>query len=167
MDFTLSGEQRLIKETAEGFAAEQIAPKALDWDRDRHFPIDVIRSSAALGLGGMFVRPESGGTGLSRVDATVVFEALASACPCIAAYISIHNMVAAIVDRHGTDAQRARWLGDLVSMTKLSSYCLTEPGVGSDAANLQTRAVREGDDLHAQRARSSSSPVLARRTSIS
>ncbi len=146
MDFTLSGEQLLIKETAEAFAAERIAPKALDWDRDRHFPVDVIREAAALGLGGMFVRPESGGTGLSRVDATVVFEALASACPCIAAYISIHNMVAAIVDRHGTDAQRARWLGDLVSMTKLSSYCLTEPGVGSDAANLQTRAVREGDD---------------------
>ena len=145
MDFTLSGEQLLIKETAEGFAAEKLAPKALDWDRDKHFPVDVIRESAALGLGGMFVRPESGGTGLSRVDATVVFEALAQGCPCVAAYISIHNMVAALLDRHGSDEQRARWLADLVAMRKLSSYCLTEPGVGSDAANLQTRAIRDGD----------------------
>jgi alkylation response protein AidB-like acyl-CoA dehydrogenase len=145
MDFTLSGEQLLIKETAEAFAAEKIAPKALDWDRDRHFPVGVIRETAALGLGGMFVRPESGGTGLSRVDATVVFEALAKACPCVAAYISIHNMVAAIIDRHGNDAQRRRWLPELVSMKALASYCLTEPGAGSDAANLRTRAVRDGD----------------------
>jgi len=145
MDFTLSGEQLLIKETAESFAADRLAPKALDWDRDRHFPVDVIREAAGLGLGGMFVRPENGGTGLSRVDATVVFEALAKGCPCIAAYISIHNMVAAIVDRHGTEEQRQRWLGDLVSMRALSSYCLTEPGAGSDAAALQTRAVRDGE----------------------
>jgi alkylation response protein AidB-like acyl-CoA dehydrogenase len=145
MDFTLSGEQLLIKETAEAFAAEHIAPKALDWDRDKHFPVEVIRDAAALGLGGMFVRPESGGTGLSRVDATVVFEALSRACPCVAAYISIHNMVAAIVDRHGDAAQRQRWLPDLIKMTSLSSYCLTEPGAGSDAANLETRAIRDGD----------------------
>ena len=145
MDFTLSGEQLLIKETAEAFARERIAPKALDWDRDRHFPVAVIRETAALGLGGMFVRPESGGSGLSRVDATVVFEALAKGCPCVAAYISIHNMVAAIVDRHGSEAQRQRWLPDLVAMRTLSSYCLTEPGAGSDAAQLQTRAVRDGD----------------------
>ncbi|MEZ5925233.1 MAG: acyl-CoA dehydrogenase family protein [Hyphomicrobiaceae bacterium] len=145
MDFTLSGEQLLIKETAESFAADRIAPKALEWDREKHFPVDVIRESAALGLGGMFVRPEHGGAGLSRVDATVVFEALARACPCVAAYISIHNMVAATVDRHGTPDQRRRWLGPLVSMQALSSYCLTEPGVGSDAAALETRAVRDGE----------------------
>lgn len=145
MDFTLSGEQLLIKETAETFARERIAPNALAWDRDRYFPVEVVRETAALGLGGMFVRPEHGGSGLSRVDAAVVFEALATGCPCVAAYISIHNMVAAIVDRHGSEAQRAHWLPDLVSMRSLASYCLTEPSAGSDAAQLQTKAVREGD----------------------
>ncbi len=143
--FDLTEAQRAIREMAHGFAAEHLAPHALDWDERRHFPLDVIRSTAALGMGGIYVREDVGGSGLGRLDAALIFEALATGCPAISAYISIHNMVAWMIDRYGSEAQRQRFLPSLTSMELLSSYCLTEPGAGSDAAALKTRAVREGD----------------------
>jgi butyryl-CoA dehydrogenase len=142
--FALTGEQIAIRDTAREFAADRLAPKAIEWDQKKHFPADVIREAAALGLAGIYVREDQGGSGLTRFDAALIFEALAQGCPSIAAYISIHNMVAWMVDRFGTEAQRARWLPGLCRMEKLASYCLTEPGAGSDAAALRTRAVRDG-----------------------
>ncbi len=144
--FALSEEQVAIRDMARGFAAGQLAPHALDWDRDRHFPLDTIRATAALGIGGIYVRETSGGSGLGRLDAALIFEALATGCPAVAAYISIHNMVAWMVDRFGDAAQRARFLPDLCSMATLAAYCLTEPHCGSDASALRTRARRDGDD---------------------
>ncbi|GLU48761.1 acyl-CoA dehydrogenase family protein [Nocardiopsis ansamitocini] len=143
--FALTADQHVLAEAVAAFTETEIAPYALDWDRDKHFPVDVIRSAAQLGIGGVYVREDVGGSGLSRLDATVVFEALARGCPAIAAYISIHNMVAAMVDRFGDDEQRRTWLPRICSMELLASYCLTEPEAGSDAAALRTRAVREGD----------------------
>ncbi len=134
-----------IREMALAFARERIAPHALDWDRDRHFPIDVIRAAAELGMAGICVREDVGGSGLSRRDAAVIFEALSQGCPTVAAYISIHNMCAWMIDSFGGEEQRRRWLPMLCRMDKLASYCLTEPGSGSDAAALRTRAVRDGD----------------------
>ncbi len=145
LSFDLTDDQRAIQEMALDFAREKLAPHALEWDEKRHFPVDVIRETAALGMAAIYVREESGGTGLSRLDAALIFEALAVGCPTISAYISIHNMCAWMVDRFGNDKQRARWLPDLVNMKHLSSYCLTEPGSGSDAAALKTRALRDGD----------------------
>ncbi|RMB80720.1 acyl-CoA dehydrogenase family protein [Streptomyces shenzhenensis] len=146
MTFTLlSEDQQALVETTLDFAQDHLAPHALDWDRDKHFPVDVLRKAAGLGLGGSYVREASGGSGLTRADGVLVFEALASGCPSIAGYLSIHNMVAWMVDRYGDDAQRERWLPRLCAMEDLASYCLTEPGAGSDAAALTTRAVREGD----------------------
>ncbi len=142
--FALTGEQIAIRDTAREFAADRLAPKAIEWDQKKHFPADVIRDAAALGLAGIYVREDQGGSGLTRFDAALIFEALAQGCPSIAAYISIHNMVAWMVDRFGAEAQRARWLPGLCRMEKLASYCLTEPGAGSDAAALRTRAVRDG-----------------------
>jgi alkylation response protein AidB-like acyl-CoA dehydrogenase len=146
MDFALSDEQIAIREMAEGFAAEEIAPNAIEWDQNKHFPIDTIRKAGALGMGGIYVRDDIGGTGLGRLEAVLIFEALAKACPAVASYISIHNMCAWMIDRFGSDAQREEWLPGLLSMDSLSSYCLTEPSVGSDAAMLKTKAVRDGDD---------------------
>ena len=146
MDFALSDEQIAIREMAEGFAAEEIAPNAIEWDQNKHFPIDTIRKAGALGMGGIYVRDDIGGTGLGRLEAVLIFEALAKACPAVASYISIHNMCAWMIDRFGSDAQRQEWLPGLLSMDSLSSYCLTEPSVGSDAAMLKTKAVRDGDD---------------------
>lgn len=144
--FELSEAQHAIFEMARSFADDRLAPRALEWDEKKFFPIDVIRDTASLGMGGIYVREASGGSGLSRLDATLIFEALATGCPTISAYISIHNMVAWMVDRYGDDDQRNRLLPDLVSMRTLASYCLTEPGCGSDAAALKTRAVRDGND---------------------
>ncbi|EGO94242.1 MULTISPECIES: acyl-CoA dehydrogenase family protein [Acidiphilium] len=144
--FALDEAQRAIAEMARGFADERLAPHALEWDAARHFPLDVIREGAALGMGGIYVREESGGSGLTRLDAALIFEALATGCPAVSAYMSIHNMVAWMVDRFGDDAQRRDVLPALVSMEHLASYCLTEPGAGSDAAALKTKAVRDGDD---------------------
>nr|WP_241833120.1 acyl-CoA dehydrogenase family protein [Streptomyces caatingaensis] len=141
----LSEEQLAIAETARDFAAEHLAPHAVEWDRDKHFPTDVLRKGAALGLGGVYVREEHGGSGLTRSDGVLVFEELATGCPSIAGYFSIHNMVAWMIDRYGDDAQRARWLPGLCAMDDLGSYCLTEPGAGSDASALGTRAERDGD----------------------
>ena len=144
--FALDEAQRAIAEMARGFADERLAPHALEWDEAKHFPVDVIREGAALGMGGIYVREESGGSGLTRLDAALIFEALATGCPAVSAYMSIHNMVAWMVDRFGDDAQRRDVLPALVSMEHLASYCLTEPGAGSDAAALKTKAVRDGDD---------------------
>ncbi|WEV29152.1 acyl-CoA dehydrogenase family protein [Streptomyces sp. 71268] len=138
--------QRSLVETTLDFAQDHLAPHALDWDRDKHFPVDVLRKAAGLGLGGVYVREEAGGSALTRADGVLVFETLASGCPSIAGYLSIHNMVAWMVDHYGDDAQRERWLPRLCSMDDLASYCLTEPGAGSDAAALTSRAVRDGDD---------------------
>ncbi|WP_331772013.1 acyl-CoA dehydrogenase family protein (plasmid) [Embleya sp. NBC_00888] len=142
---TLTEDQLAIVETTRDFAREHLAPHAIEWDRAKHFPVDVLRKGADLGLGGINVREDAGGSGLSRLDAALIYEALAGGCPSIAAYYSIHNMVAWMIDRHGTPEQRHRWLPDLCAMRGLASYCLTEPGAGSDAAALRTRAVRDGD----------------------
>ena len=116
------------------------------WDQDKHFPLDVLAAAGQLGIGGIYVAEEHGGTGLGRFDSVLIFEALATGDPSIAAYISIHNMCAGMIDRFGTAEQRIRWLPGLCSAERLASYCLTEPGAGSDAAALQTRAVRDGDE---------------------
>ncbi|HYF54290.1 MAG TPA: acyl-CoA dehydrogenase family protein [Salinarimonas sp.] len=143
--FSLTDDQVAIRDMALSFAAEALAPHAVAWDEAKHFPVDVMREAAALGMGGVYVREDVGGSGLSRLDAALIFEALSTGCPTVAAYISIHNMAAGMIDAYGAPDQRARWLPALCSMQSLASYCLTEPGAGSDAAALKTRAVRDGD----------------------
>ena len=143
--FQLSPEQREIRELARTFAAERLAPNAIEWDRAKHFPVDILREAAGLGLAGIYVREEHGGSGLSRLDAALIFDALSEGCPTVAAYISIHNMVAWMVDRYGSDEQRATWLPRLCAMEIFGAYCLSEPASGSDAAALETRAVLDGD----------------------
>ena len=144
--FTLNEEQIAIRDMAQEFAAGKLAPHAVRWDEEKHFPVDVMREAASLGMGGIYVAEDVGGSGLTRLDAALIFEALATGCPTVSAYISIHNMCAWMIDRYGDGEQRRRWLPGLCSMDLLSSYCLTEPGAGSDAAALKTRAVRDGDD---------------------
>jgi alkylation response protein AidB-like acyl-CoA dehydrogenase len=144
--FSLNEEQIAARDMARAFADEVFAPNALAWDEARHFPVAEMRKAAALGMGGIYVAEDVGGSGLSRLTATVIFEALATGCPTVAAYISIHNMVAWMIDAFGSPAQRRQWLPKLCTMDHLGSYCLTEPGAGSDAAALATRAAREGDD---------------------
>ncbi len=146
MDFRLNPEQTAFQETAREFAANEFAPHAAEWDRDKIFPVAALRKAAALGFGAIYVAEDVGGSGLTRLDAALIFEALAGACASTSAYLSIHNMAAWMVDAFGDDAQRRRWLPGLSSMDLLASYCLTEPGSGSDAAALKTRAVRDGDD---------------------
>jgi alkylation response protein AidB-like acyl-CoA dehydrogenase len=145
LDFTLTEEQRAIQETARAFAAERMAPDAARWDEEKIFPEAVLREAAALGFGGLYCKDDVGGSSLTRLDAALVFEELARACPSTAAYISIHNMAAWMVDRFGNDTLRQRVLPKLMTMEHFASYCLTEPSSGSDAASLRTRAVREGD----------------------
>ena len=146
MDFELSDDQRAFAETARAFAHEEWLPQAPGWDERLEFPFEALRSAAELGFAGIYVGDEFGGAGLGRVDATIIFEELAAACVSTAAYLSIHNMAAWMIDRFGSREQRARFLPGLVSMAQFASYCLTEPGSGSDAAALATRAVRDGDD---------------------
>jgi alkylation response protein AidB-like acyl-CoA dehydrogenase len=146
MDFALSDDQIAIRDTAQAFARETLAPNALRWDEDKHFPVAELRELAALGMGGIYVGEAHGGSGLSRLDATLIFEALATGCPTVAAYLSIHNMCAWMIDAFGSDEQRERLLPPLMSMERCASYCLTEPGAGSDAAALRTQAQRDGDD---------------------
>lgn len=146
MDFNLTEEQAAIREMALGFAADRLEPKAVEWDEKSEFPDAVVRSVGELGLGGVYVREDVGGSGLGRLDAVLVFEALAHGCPSISSFISIHNMVAWMVDAFGTAAQRTTWLPKLCSMETIASYCLTEPGAGSDAAALRTRAATVGAD---------------------
>lgn len=142
----LSPEQILIRQTAADFAAEKLRPFAAEWDEKKHFPVDVIKEAAGLGFAGLYVRDDVGGSGLSRFDAVLVFEQLSQGCIATAAYISIHNMCAWMIDRFASDEMRREWLPQLNTMDWLSSYCLTEPGSGSDAAGLKTRAVRDGGD---------------------
>jgi alkylation response protein AidB-like acyl-CoA dehydrogenase len=143
--FDLPEATRELREVALAFARDRLAPHALEWDQQRHFPVEEMRQAAALGMAALYVREDSGGAGLTRLDAAVVFEALSTGCPTVAAYLSIHNMVAWMIDRFGDDAQRAQWLPELIPMRRIASYCLTEPGSGSDAAALRTRAERDGD----------------------
>ncbi|MFC9790149.1 isobutyryl-CoA dehydrogenase [Rhodococcus sp. NPDC127528] len=144
--FTLTDDERAISDTARDFAAEYLAPNAIEWDQAKHFPVDVLRKAGALGMGGIYIHEDVGGSGLTRLDAARIFEQLATGDPSIAAYVSIHNMVTWMIDTYGTDEQRHRWVPALASMEQLGSYCLTEPGAGSDAAALSTKAVRDGDD---------------------
>lgn len=146
MNFTLTEEQTAIRDMAESFAGDEIAPHALEWDQTRHFPVDVIRNAASLGLGGIMVAEEFGGSGLGRFEAVLIYESLAKGCAAISAYLSIHNMVATMIDKHGSTAQKETFLPRLCSAEILASYCLTEPSCGSDAAALTTRAERDGDD---------------------
>jgi len=146
MTVDLSSEQILIRQMAADFAAEKLRPHAAEWDEKKHFPVDVIRSAAELGLAGIYVKEDVGGSGLGRLDAVLVFEQLSMGCVSTAAYLSIHNMCSWMIDRFGDDAVRQEWLPKLTSMEYLASYCLTEPGSGSDAASLRTRAVKDGGD---------------------
>lgn len=139
-------EQQSLLEVVADFATERIAPHALKWDAEKHFPVDVLAEAGEMGLGGIYVAEEYGGAGLTRQDAVLIFEELAKADPALAAYISIHNMVVWMIDAFGNDEQRAKWVPGLASMQQLGSYCLTEPGAGSDAAALSTRAVLDGDE---------------------
>lgn len=141
----LNDEQILIRQTAADFAAEKLRPFASEWDENKHFPVDVIREAAGLGFAGLYVRDDVGGSGLSRFDAVLVFEQLSQGCISTAAFLSIHNMCAWMVDRFGADALRQEWLPKLTSMDLIASYCLTEPGAGSDAGSLRTKAVKDGD----------------------
>ncbi|MEM9331044.1 MAG: acyl-CoA dehydrogenase family protein [Pseudomonadota bacterium] len=145
MDFALTEEQTAIYDMAFAFGQENIAPHAIQWDETDHFPKDVIRSVGELGMAGIYVREDVGGSGLARLDAALIFEALAYACPSIGSFISIHNMCAWMIDSFGTEEQRQEWLPSLTSMERICSYCLTEPGSGSDAAALRTRAEKEGN----------------------
>ena len=143
MEFT--SEQSMIRETAAAFAAERLRPFSARWDEDKHFPVDVIREAAGLGFAGLYVSEDVGGSALSRLDAVLVFEQLSMGDIPVAAYISIHNMCSWMIDRFGTEALRQEVLPKLTSMEWLSSYCLTEPGSGSDAAAMRTRAVKTAD----------------------
>ena len=145
MDFALNEEQAAIRQMAQDFADDGIAPFALEWDQNKHFPVETIRKAGALGMGGIYIRDDVGGSGLGRMESALIIEALATACPAISSYISIHNMCAWMIDRFGSEEQRRSWLPALVTMENLASYCLTEPGSGSDAAALKTKAVRDGD----------------------
>ena len=145
MDFTLSAEQEAFRALAQSFAENELAPFAAEWDRDCTFPVDTLRKAAALGFGGIYVGDDVGGSNLTRLDAALIFEGLARGCASTAAYISIHNMASWMIDRFGTDAQRKRFLPRLASMEHFASYCLTEPGSGSDAASLRTSARLDGD----------------------
>nr|WP_226576555.1 isobutyryl-CoA dehydrogenase [Acuticoccus sediminis] len=146
MGFDPTEEQVAIRQMALDFAANEIAPHAMEWDEAKTFPVETLRAAAALGFGAIYVAEDVGGSGLSRLDAAMIFEALSTGCPAVASYISIHNMCAWMVDRFGSEEQRQAWLPSLATMECLASYCLTEPGAGSDAAALKTRARRDGDE---------------------
>lgn len=154
MDFALSEEQQAIFDMAHAFGQEHVAPHARDWERQGTIPKELWPKVAELGLGGIYVSEDHGGSGLTRLDATLVFEALAMACPSVGAFLTIHNMCGGMIDRFGSDEVKARWLPALCSMEKVFSYCLTEPGSGSDAAALKTRAdkTNEGYRLNGTKA---------------
>ncbi|HTX94379.1 MAG TPA: acyl-CoA dehydrogenase family protein [Mycobacterium sp.] len=144
--FSLNDDERVITETAAAFAAKRLAPYALEWDASKHFPVDVLRESAELGMAAIYCRDDVGGSGLRRLDGVRIFEQLAIADPVTSAFLSIHNMCAWMIDSFGTAEQRKYWVPQLASMDVVASYCLTEPGAGSDAGALSTRAVRQGGD---------------------
>jgi alkylation response protein AidB-like acyl-CoA dehydrogenase len=145
MEFGFSEEQRAFQDTARTFARDEMMPFAREWDESEIFPAATLRKAAALGFGGLYVREDVGGSALSNLDAVAIYEQLAKGCTSTTAYISIHNMAAWMIDRFGSDAQRRRLLPQLCTMQHFASYCLTEPGAGSDAAALATRAARDGD----------------------
>src|SRR3990167_2821133 len=145
MNFNLSEEQRAIIKMARQFAKNEMASFASEWDEKNIFPVDTLRKAASLGLAAIYVKSEVGGAELSRLDSALIFEELATACPSTAAYLSIHNMVAWLIDYYGHDELRNHYLPKLANMTLLSSYCLTEPSSGSDAASLKTTAQRDGN----------------------
>lgn len=144
--FSLNSEQQAIWDLVLRFAAEQIAPDALQWDQEKFFPREVFRTAAPLGFGGISIAEDVGGSGLSRLEGVLIYDGLATACPCISGYFSVHNMVGLIIDRYGSPEQRRRWLPRMCSFEILGAICLTEPGSGSDAAALTSRAVRDGAD---------------------
>lgn len=146
MDFALTEDQAAFQDAARRFAEDKLAPHAAEWDEKAIFPTDVMREAAALGFAGIYVSEDVGGSALTRTDAALIFEALAEGCTSTAAFMSIHNMAGWMIDRFGSEEQRQYWLSDITSMAKIASYCLTEPGSGSDAAALSTKAVRDGDD---------------------
>jgi alkylation response protein AidB-like acyl-CoA dehydrogenase len=145
MDFAFSEEQQAFADLARAFAADEMAPFARDWDEEKTFPVDTLRKAAALGFGGIYVSEDVGGSGLTRLDAAIIFEQLARGCVSTTAFLTIHNMACAMIDRYGSQVLRETFLPALVSMDKIASYCLTEPSAGSDAASLKTRARRDGD----------------------
>ncbi len=145
MDFQLSDEQCAIQDMARSFAADRLAPNAAEWDETGHFPVDVLRELAELGLGAIYVRDDVGGSGLGRLDAAIAFEELSAGCVSTAAFLSIHNMVAWMIDSFAEEGVRSRFLPKLANMEQIASYCLTEPGAGSDAAALRTRAEKVGN----------------------
>ncbi|WP_369059531.1 isobutyryl-CoA dehydrogenase [Caulobacter sp. 73W] len=145
MDFTLNDDQRAIWDAASAFAREELAPHSARWDEDKHFPVDVIRQAAALGFAGIYVREDVGGSALGRLDASLIFEALSYGDVPTAAFISIHNMASWMIDRFGSEDLRHKYLPRLTTMELIASYCLTEPGSGSDAASMRTSAKLEGD----------------------
>jgi len=146
LPFDLADEQRLIQDTARGFSDEKLAPNAAEWDETKHFPVDVLKELASLGFAAIYTTEEHGGSGLTRLDASLIFEQLSRGCVSTAAFLSIHNMVTWMVDSFGSNDQRAAWIPKLAAMDVVASYCLTEPSAGSDAASLKTKAVRDGDD---------------------
>jgi len=146
MDFSLSQDQIAIREMVRNFTENEIAPFASEWDEKHFFPKEALRKAASLGLAAIYVRSGVGGTELSRLDAALIFEELATACPTTAAYLSIHNMVGWLIDTYANDHLRQYWLPQLATMNAFSSYCLTEPSSGSDAASLKTTAIKDGDD---------------------
>jgi alkylation response protein AidB-like acyl-CoA dehydrogenase len=145
MDFALNEDQVAIQDAARAFAEGQLAPHSAAWDENKHFPVDVLRQAAALGFAGIYVNEDVGGSGLSRLDASIIFEALSHGDVPVAAYLTIHNMASWMIDRFGSDDLRHRYLPRLTSMELIASYCLTEPGSGSDAAAMRTTAKLDGD----------------------
>ncbi|MGX6647707.1 isobutyryl-CoA dehydrogenase [Maricaulaceae bacterium MS644] len=145
MHFELSEDQTLIQDAARRFADDRLKPDAARWDEEKIFPVDVMREAAELGFAGIYTRDDVGGSGMSRVDAALIFEQLSRGCVSTAAFLSIHNMVSWMIDSWGTEDQRQRWIPRLATMELIGSYCLTEPGSGSDAAAMRTKAVRDGD----------------------
>lgn len=145
MDFSLNEDQRAIQDMARSFTADQITPNAHTWDENKVWPKDVAQAAGELGFGSIYVSEEGGGCGLSRVESVLIFEQLSQGCPSTAAMISIHNMATWMIDKFGNDEQRERFVGDLAVFNKMASYCLTEPGAGSDAASLKTKAIKDGD----------------------
>jgi alkylation response protein AidB-like acyl-CoA dehydrogenase len=141
----LSEEQSAIQDMARNFATEKLAPHAKQWDEDKHFPVDTLKEMAGLGFAGIYLQEEHGGSGLSRFDAALIFEALSGGCTSTAAYMTIHNMASWMIDSFGNAEQRAKYLPRLTSMEWIASYCLTEPDSGSDAGAMRSRAVRDGD----------------------
>jgi alkylation response protein AidB-like acyl-CoA dehydrogenase len=144
VDFNLNEDQRAFQDMAASFSRDELAPHAADWDENSHFPIPTLRKAAELGFGGIYVKEEVGGSALTRLDAALIFEELSKGCTSTAAYISIHNMVAWIIDTYGSEDLRQKFLPRLCTMELLTSYCLTEPGSGSDAASLRTSARDDG-----------------------